>query len=167
MSNNAAELTVTNNSNEGLIGLKKLLQRITLSSTSSIILVIFKKLVTEDLEQSTVQIGKTPIKLQREVDFHDNVISFYGITSTFSLDGGTLRNFLRENFKNLTWNNKFNLAFQMAYAVSCLHGEVIVHRDLLVDFGLSKRIDETSNSRSNLFGMVPYVDPKIFWQKEL
>ncbi|RIA92723.1 kinase-like domain-containing protein, partial [Glomus cerebriforme] len=58
------------------------------------------------------------IKLQREVDFHENIISFYGVTSYC------------ENFVNLTWNDKFNIAFQLVYAVSCLHGEGIIHRDL-------------------------------------
>ena len=32
----------------------------------------------------------------------------------------------------------------------------------LADFGLSKRIKEASNSQSELFGIVPYVDPKSF-----
>jgi len=32
----------------------------------------------------------------------------------------------------------------------------------LSDFGLSKRIEETSKSRSDLFGVVPYIDPKKF-----
>jgi serine/threonine protein kinase len=32
----------------------------------------------------------------------------------------------------------------------------------LADFGLSKRIEDVSNSQSKLFGMVPYVDPKCF-----
>jgi serine/threonine protein kinase len=32
----------------------------------------------------------------------------------------------------------------------------------LADFGLSKRIDNASNSGSNLFGVVPYIDPKAF-----
>jgi serine/threonine protein kinase len=32
----------------------------------------------------------------------------------------------------------------------------------LADFGLSKRIGMSSNFQSQLFGVVPYVDPKIF-----
>jgi serine/threonine protein kinase len=32
----------------------------------------------------------------------------------------------------------------------------------LADFGLSKRIRGSSNCQSKLFGMIPYVDPKIF-----
>ena len=47
-------------------------------------------------------------------------------------DGGTLRNYLKEHFDDLTWNDKFNLALQLAYGVSCLHDEGIVHRDLVI-----------------------------------
>ena len=47
-------------------------------------------------------------------------------------DGGTLRNYLKEHFDNLTWDNKFDLAFQLAHAVSCLHDEGIIHRDLVI-----------------------------------
>ena len=53
-------------------------------------------------------------------------------------DSGTLRNYLKENFKYLTWNDKYNLAFQLAYAVSCLHKEEIVHHDLVNSFKIYK-----------------------------
>ena len=46
-------------------------------------------------------------------------------------DCGTLQNYLKEHFKKLTWDDKINLALQLAYAVSCLHDENIVHRDLV------------------------------------
>ncbi|UZO03484.1 uncharacterized protein OCT59_023891 [Rhizophagus irregularis] len=140
-----------------------------------------------NINDATVKALVREIQLQREVDFH-NVIRFYGVTTSikenqkkeYSLvieyaENGTLRKYLKENFENLTWDNKFNLAFQLVYAVSCLHDKGIVHRDLhsnnvlvhqntikLADFGLSKRIEETSNSQSKTFGLIPYADPKSF-----
>lgn len=48
-------------------------------------------------------------------------------------DGGTLQNYLKEHFTELTWNDKLNLALQLACAVSCLHDEGIVHCDLVID----------------------------------
>jgi hypothetical protein len=46
-------------------------------------------------------------------------------------NSGTLRNYLSEHFENLTWNDKLNLAFQLANAISYLHDKGIVHCDLV------------------------------------
>ncbi|CAB4439567.1 unnamed protein product [Rhizophagus irregularis] len=79
------------------------------------------------------------LKLKRDIGSHDNIIQFYGITFESKdqlllvmeyADGGSLREYLKQNFDNLTWNNKYNLAYQLACAVSRLHDEKIVHGDL-------------------------------------
>ncbi|CAB5370919.1 unnamed protein product [Rhizophagus irregularis] len=86
------------------------------------------------------------LKLQRDKQFHDNIIKFYGIakfdpenqnsqSNNYLLvmeyaNSGPLKNYLKENFNSLTWNNKYNFAYQLACAVSCLHNEGIIHRDL-------------------------------------
>ncbi|GBB88059.1 hypothetical protein RclHR1_01460009 [Rhizophagus clarus] len=129
------------------------------------------------------------IELYRKIDFHDNIINFRGITITDQgtqygkiqnyllvmdyVDGETLEEYLKKNFHNLTWKKKSDLAYQLACVVSYLHHKGITHRDLhsgnilvyqntikIADFGLSRRIKEASSS--DLFGVIPYIDPKKF-----
>ncbi|EXX63133.1 uncharacterized protein OCT59_023769 [Rhizophagus irregularis] len=149
----------------------------------------FKNSNSEDPKQNEITIKEivSELKAQRDVDFHNNIIKFHGITVSEKenktkkyllvlqfANGGSLRNYLKENFDMLSWRDKINLAYQLAGAVSCLHDEGIIHRDLhsgnvlihqnsvkLSDFGLSKRI-ESLNTKSNLFGIYSYIDPKKF-----
>jgi len=46
-------------------------------------------------------------------------------------DGGDLRNYLDNYFKNLTWDDKKKLAFQIADGLNYLHNENVLHRDLV------------------------------------
>ena len=46
-------------------------------------------------------------------------------------DGGSLQNYLKNNFNKLTWEDKYRLAYQLACAVMCLHDQGIVHQDLV------------------------------------
>ena len=46
-------------------------------------------------------------------------------------DGGDLRNYLKNNFKKLTWEDKKRLAYQIADGLNYLHNENVLHRDLV------------------------------------
>ena len=49
-------------------------------------------------------------------------------------DNGTLHDFLKKNFTNLSWNKKLNMSLQLSHAVLCLHDEGITHRDLVIHY---------------------------------
>ncbi|PKB99311.1 kinase-like protein [Rhizophagus irregularis] len=85
------------------------------------------------------------IKLHRHVDIHQNILRFHGITwmesetfhRSYSLvlqyaDSGTLETYLTEHFNELDWNDKHQLAFQLASAVECIHNLDIIYCDLNV-----------------------------------
>ncbi|GES72661.1 kinase-like domain-containing protein [Rhizophagus clarus] len=144
-------------------------------------------------QKSTLKEVVNELKLHRNVNIHDNILRFCGITkevidaqqmNNYILvleyaDSGTLENYLHENFHKLGWDDKLGLAFQLSNAVLCLHERDIIHCDLhaanilvhqknikLADFGLSRKIAEASNSTSSVRGVVPYVDPKRFADKD-
>ena len=47
-------------------------------------------------------------------------------------DSGTLNTYLSEHFNELDWNDKRQLAYQLASAVKCLHDIDIIHCDLVI-----------------------------------
>ncbi|GBC08353.1 hypothetical protein RclHR1_08060001 [Rhizophagus clarus] len=116
------------------------------------------------------------LKLHRSVDDHENIIRLYGITNIedtihqmkkYSLvleyaNNGTLNSYLSDHFNELDWNEKYLLALQLASAVEFLHEKDIIHRDLVADFGLSKKIAEASSNASKIIGVIPYIDPERF-----
>ena len=48
------------------------------------------------------------------------------------VDGGSLPSYLKENFNKLNWDDKYQLAFQLASAVACMQNEGIIHCDLVM-----------------------------------
>ncbi|CAB5336139.1 unnamed protein product [Rhizophagus irregularis] len=104
------------------------------------------------------------LKLQREVDFHENIIRFFGVTTQNQNDNfkkywlvmeyannGTLHEYLKKHFDTITWNDKFNMALQLAHAVLCLHDEGIVHRDLHSKNILRNTVPDTPTAYVNLY----------------
>ncbi|CAB4438305.1 unnamed protein product [Rhizophagus irregularis] len=110
-----------------------------------------------NLNEITLKEIVNELKLQREVDFHDNIIRFYGITK-----------FESENKIDQT-KNYLLLVLYYVYMMKGSFTEICIlvmcwfirNPSSWADFGLSKRIDEASNSQSKLLGMVPYIDPKV------
>ncbi|GES93389.1 kinase-like domain-containing protein [Rhizophagus clarus] len=97
------------------------------------------------IDNATAKAIVREIQLHREVDHHDNIIRFYGVTTS-----------IKENQRK-------------EYSLGIIHRDlnsnnVLVHQHAvkLSDFGLSKRVEETSNSQSKTFGLIPYTDPKSF-----
>ncbi|CAJ0839487.1 504_t:CDS:2 [Entrophospora sp. SA101] len=85
--------------------------------------------------------NKPMLKLLRKVDYHQNIIRFYGVTKSGDskkyllvlecADSGTLRSYLQKNFKSISWDLKLKFAREIASAVLCLHENNIIHRDLV------------------------------------
>ena len=46
-------------------------------------------------------------------------------------DGGTLRNYLRKKFNELTWKDKYNLGLGITNGLKYLHELNIIHKDLV------------------------------------
>ncbi|RIA89719.1 hypothetical protein C1645_824418 [Glomus cerebriforme] len=72
------------------------------------------------------------------VDHDDNIITLVDPTSENYLlvlenaNKGTLQDYLSDQFDKLKWDDKFDLALQLAYAISRLHNHGIIHCDLII-----------------------------------
>ncbi|RGB40663.1 kinase-like domain-containing protein [Rhizophagus diaphanus] len=137
-------------------------------------------LVVKSSYDSDVKKIINELKAHKEVDFHINILRIYGISkieNQYSLvleyaNGGSLYSYLKENFTNLEWDDKYCLALQLAGAIDFIHNKGIIHCNLheqnvlihknnikVADFGLSKRVNETSNYSNKAFDFLPYLDP--------
>ncbi|CAB4438016.1 unnamed protein product [Rhizophagus irregularis] len=120
------------------------------------------------------------IKLQKRVDFHENIIRFYGITKAeaekYSLvleyaDDGTLKTYLNNHFNGLNWIDKYQLAYQLANAIKCLH--VNGKREEIIDSTPKEYCDlfaecwkDDPDERPNIQNVVSILHEIIFPKQE-
>ncbi|RHZ89244.1 hypothetical protein Glove_17g52 [Diversispora epigaea] len=128
------------------------------------------------------------IKRHRKLEIHNSILRFYGITKQENTDNymiileysnnGSLRQYLKTNFKRLDWNAKLNIAKQIADILTFLHSNDIIHGKLKSEnilihsgiikfniFGLMTIMPESLRFLTNSIGPIQYIDPqylKIF-----
>ncbi|CAB4381002.1 unnamed protein product [Rhizophagus irregularis] len=123
------------------------------------------------------------LKMHGRLNFCQRIIRILGIsldkeTKEYLLiteyaDGGNLRQYLKNHFSELTWNDKIKLAYQITEGIKFLHGENILHQDLhsknivirhgdakIISLGIAKSTESQTNLHSDVIGMIAYIDPK-------
>ncbi|CAG8822929.1 750_t:CDS:2, partial [Racocetra persica] len=123
-------------------------------------------------DKSVIDKFISELESYKKIDYHNSILKFYGITQDVSskkyflvfeyADGGTLRRYLQKNFSSLSWNDKLNLARQIASGIVCLHDNDIILGNLnsnnillsdgvikITDFGLSKNSSQVTRRVSD------------------
>ncbi|RHZ85174.1 hypothetical protein Glove_71g130 [Diversispora epigaea] len=121
-------------------------------------------------------------------------IGFYGITKDPEthkymmvleyLKGGSLRNYLNDNFINISWRVKLLYLRDLARNFTEIHELNIIHQDFhpgnilahnfdesdlyISDFGLSKLIGKNGENlqKRTVFGVLPYIAPEVLCGEE-
>ncbi|CAB4426456.1 unnamed protein product [Rhizophagus irregularis] len=148
--------------------------------------VICKKLIkTTNIKYDLLDAFIHELKIHLRLDYYnDRIIRCLGVTfdqktNEYFLimqyaNGGDLQNYLKENFKKLTWDDKKKLALQIADGLNYLHKEDVLHRDLhsknivihdgnakITDFGISKiQNNQQSTIHFDNIGIIAYMEPK-------
>ncbi|RIB23098.1 hypothetical protein C2G38_2172293 [Gigaspora rosea] len=91
--------------------------------------------------------------------------------------GGSLRKHLETKLCNdiykISWRELIKIAMEITHGLKYLHDKDIIHRDLhsdnilidddkalIADFGISKQLNDTNNSISEIMGVLAYLDPR-------
>ncbi|GBB96979.1 hypothetical protein RclHR1_02890006 [Rhizophagus clarus] len=136
-----------------------------------------KKITKSSMEEEIIN----EVIIMKKIDFHPNIIKFIGIIKeeiNYSLvleyaDGGTLGEYL-DSVETLKPEIQLKFSKEIASAIYCLHNYDIVHRDIhpnnilihghtikLADFGRSCLQLQGLSVDTRVFGVLPYVDPKM------
>ncbi|RHZ73612.1 hypothetical protein Glove_230g48 [Diversispora epigaea] len=123
------------------------------------------------------------IKKYRKLEIHDSILKLYGITKQENTknymivieyaNNGSLRQYLKSNFRKLDWNAKLNLAKQIANILMYLHSNDIIYgrlnsENILIHngniklnvFGITKIISDSLKFLTNTLGPMQYMDPQ-------
>ena len=132
------------------------------------------------------------IKLQNHVKFkgpyYKGILDVYGISQdpntkeyilvTRYANNQSLTDYLTKNLKNLKWEDKIEILYRIISGLSSIHQEQLVHHDfhsgnilhsdmiyhkvLIADLGLSVSADQEPSS---IMGVLPYIAPEVLNRK--
>ncbi|GBB99717.1 hypothetical protein RclHR1_03600013 [Rhizophagus clarus] len=89
-----------------------------------------------------------------------------------------LREYLQQNYNQLTWKERINIIYLIIDSLYCIHKENLIHRDLhsgnilysqlnndwyISDLGFCGPADKSS---TNIYGNLPYIAPEVINGKE-
>jgi serine/threonine protein kinase len=112
----------------------------------------------------------------------EHIVALYGLTTNEHgqtgivmeyCTNGTLCDYLKSNFQQFTWDNKLNMAQDIAKGLRFVHKQGLLHRDLhdcnilvndsghalIADFGLARPITRTETSGSRI-GRIAFMPPE-------
>src|ERR1043166_1773804 len=118
---------------------------------------------------------------------YGQIVPCFGLTKD-PLDGNYMlvmnlmdidfRKYLQQNHNKLTWKEKIQITDSIIYALSLIHQENAIHRDLhsgnilfyqpnqrfqISDLGFCGPADKPLNS---IYGNLPYIAPEVIYEKE-
>ncbi|EXX72054.1 Cmk2p [Rhizophagus irregularis DAOM 197198w] len=152
-------------------------QQLKRSETFTVILKVLEKV--ENANQSWFEEAKSHLTIGNK---RTTVVTCYGLTQDLSSGNYMLvmdkldmdlREYLQQNYNQLTWKEKIRIAFEIINAFYFIHLEKAIHRDLhsgnilysqyndrwfISDFGFCGPADKSSKS---IYGNLPYIAPEV------
>jgi serine/threonine protein kinase len=152
--------------------------------------VAVKQLTLKSLSESTIKEFKKEVEVHLNLR-HPHIVQMYGVTSEQPygmvmelMENGSLDRYLQNNPpESVSWSLKYKIALAVCKALSYLHKNGIIHRDLkslnillnksldakVCDFGLAKVKTETISrtQATSLKGTIQWTAPELFSRKPI